>query len=294
MFEPLLLHLFLLYSSLSLVNLSMNYLKQLLAKIIFLDKVFLVLAVLLLETFSHMYFLYFKSQQIEGTEIEIKCLIPLHTMVLISLLSCSALEGIKKRIHEVHQRNYAKKRRAEIVGMPPSYITVETSYDCLTSDFQAENMELHNYSISRKVCETSSFYKSVLQNKRILYAFLLSSISIAKDDNLQELMKQNIFQKLTVMRKTNSKLTLPNCNYQMLKVNASSRENISELLAKNIKERWYVECAGRLQLIFTSSFMTIVLIVYNYDYMLFFINTVGKESDKQNNLHSNVSVSCIA
>ena len=81
MFEPLLLHLFLLYSSLSLVNLSMNYLKQLLVKIIFLDKVFLVLAVLLLETFSHIYFLYFKSQQIEGTEIEIKCLIPIHTMV---------------------------------------------------------------------------------------------------------------------------------------------------------------------------------------------------------------------
>ena len=56
-----------------------------------------------------------------------------------------------------------------------------------------------------------------------------------QDDNLQELMKQNIFQKLTVMRKTNSKLTLPNCNYQMLKVNAPSRANISELLAKNIK-----------------------------------------------------------
>jgi len=121
MFEPLLLHLFLLYSSISLINFSMNYLKQLLAKIIFLDKVFLVLAVLLLETFSHIYFLYFKSQQIQGNEIEIKCLIPLHTMVLISLLSCSALEGIKKRIHEVHQRIYAKKRRAEIIGMPPSY-----------------------------------------------------------------------------------------------------------------------------------------------------------------------------
>ena len=85
MFEPLLLHLFLLYSSLSLVNLSMNYLKQLLAKIIFLDKVFLVLSVLLLETFCHIYFLYFKSQQIQGNEIEIKCLIPLHTMVGIHL-----------------------------------------------------------------------------------------------------------------------------------------------------------------------------------------------------------------
>ena len=83
MFEPLLLHLFLLYSSLSLVNLSMNFLKQFLAKIIFLDKVSLVLAVLLLETFSHIYFLYFKSQQIEGNEIEMKCLIPLHTMVRI-------------------------------------------------------------------------------------------------------------------------------------------------------------------------------------------------------------------
>ena len=81
MFEPLLLHLFLLYSSISLINFSKNYLKKFLAKIIFLDKVFLVLAVLLLETLSHIYFLYFKSQQIEGTEIEIKCLIPIHTMV---------------------------------------------------------------------------------------------------------------------------------------------------------------------------------------------------------------------
>ena len=83
MFEPLLLHLFLLYSSISLINFSMNYLKQILAKIIFLDKVFLVLDVLLLETFSHIYFLYFKSQQIQGNEIEINCLIPLHTMVRI-------------------------------------------------------------------------------------------------------------------------------------------------------------------------------------------------------------------
>ena len=160
--------------------------------------------------------------------------------------------------------------------MPPSYITVETSYDCLPSHSKAENMELHNYSISRKVCETSSLYKSVLQviNKckiklqNNLYHvwncyFYLSeeknSLCIPsfqhqycqgalflnvdnsfwsiclQDDNLQELMKQNIFQKLTVMRKTNSKLTLPNCNYQMLKVNASSRANISELFAKNIK-----------------------------------------------------------
>ena len=82
MFEPLLLHLFLLYSSISLINISMNYLMQLLAKIIFLDKVFLVLAVLLLETFYHIYFLYFKSQQIQGNEIEMNP-IPLHTMVRI-------------------------------------------------------------------------------------------------------------------------------------------------------------------------------------------------------------------
>ena len=99
---------------------------------------------------------------------------------MISLLSCSALEGIKKRIHEVHQRNYAKKRRAEIIGMPPSYITVETSYDCLPSHSKAENMELHNYSISRKVCETSSLYKSVLQvvNNCKISKWSISSVKI--------------------------------------------------------------------------------------------------------------------
>ena len=96
----------------------------------------------------------------------------------------------------------------------------------------------------------------------------------------------------------------------MLKLHKSSLKQLSAFDAKSfegieyfniekfklikhllVSDMWYLEMAGRLQLLFTSSFMTIVLVSCYNDFFLFVIKEFDLDRGTPINHHCNVTVS---
>ena len=144
MFEPLLFHLFLLYSSLSLVDGLLKY-----ARSLALGKILFVSFLLFVETFSHVYF----CIKIPNTESFTNSLLPVHMMVrtvsadadhlvcLKVLLSCLAVRVLEKTMETLEERS-ERSDCPLYPGTPPHYIVVEYSW----SDLQQVDQSGQEYS----------------------------------------------------------------------------------------------------------------------------------------------------
>jgi len=126
MFEPLLFHLFFLYSSLSLIAGLVNY-----ARCLALGKIFLVCFFLLVETVCHLY-VFIQTSKTESSHTA-PSLLPLHMMVLLSSLGVSSLENVMKTVREKQE---AGSEASQPSGMPPSYIVVKSAW--ISEDDQLE------------------------------------------------------------------------------------------------------------------------------------------------------------
>jgi len=126
MFEPLLFHLFFLYSSLSLIDRLVKY-----ARCLALGKIFLVGFYLFVETVCHLY-VFIQTSETESSH-PVPSLLPLHLMVLLSSLGVSSLEHVVKTVRE---KDEGRSEACRPSGMPPSYIVVKSTW--LPSDPQAE------------------------------------------------------------------------------------------------------------------------------------------------------------
>jgi len=126
MFEPLLFHLFFLYSSLSLIAGLVNY-----ARCLALGKIFLVCFFLLVETVCHLY-VFIQTSKTENSHTA-PSLLPLHMMVLLSSLGVSSLENVMKTVREKQE---AGSEASQPSGMPPSYIVVKSAW--ISEDDQLE------------------------------------------------------------------------------------------------------------------------------------------------------------
>jgi len=249
------------------------------------DKFSIVLVSLFVETISHFYFI-FQSKSTESAGTYSSSLIPLHSLVLMSVLGSSAIEIVKSKLQEISHLNEMKNRNSEIRGMPPSYITVKTSYDMEPLDWKIDEIGRICKNISRNFCRTDHIYKSVLENKRFLGAIILNGNPIEKfGSEVVEFLCQENFQKHSVMNRnslTCSKLKISKHHqYQMVKRNETSEESFTEMLAMNYEGIWYVDFAGKLQLLLTSSFMTIVLITCYNDFFLILVNQFKEGTDRQ-------------
>lgn len=273
MFEPLLFHLFLLYPTIGIINFSLKTINHIFSFINFSDKHFLVVVILCVETFFHILHFFNKSETGKQTCLS---LIPLHSMVLMSVIVSSALGVVKKRIQEVNKQHKQKKGRLENVGMPPSYITVNSSFDEKPL-VDEERLSLMYSNVSRKSYKTTALYKSVFKEENLL-TFMISGPTI---DSISDLLNQDTFQKLSVIKKTNSKMKKRDSQYFTHKLNHTSNANCLEPLAKDYEGTWYLEFAGRLQLLLTTSAMTIILVVYNCDLFVVFINLIDTGTEKQ-------------
>ena len=81
----------------------------------------------------------------------------------MSVLGSNAIEVMKKRMQEISHLNEEKNRNSEIRGMPPSYITVKTSYDILPMNLETDEIGNIYKNISRNFCKTDHIYKSVIK-----------------------------------------------------------------------------------------------------------------------------------
>ena len=148
MFEPLLFHLFFLYSSLSLIAGLVNY-----ARCLALGKIFLVCFFLLVETVCHLY-VFIQTSKTASSHTA-PSLLPLHMMVrvmmvvvvvsslhhtghlclqvLLSSLGVSSLENVMKTLREKQE---AGSEASQPSGMPPSYIVVKSAW--ISEDDQLE------------------------------------------------------------------------------------------------------------------------------------------------------------
>ena len=79
MFEPLLLHLFLLYSSINIMSFIVKTLRKIFSLLFSIDKFSIVLISLFVETISHLYFILQSKSETVGTYSS--SLIPLHSLV---------------------------------------------------------------------------------------------------------------------------------------------------------------------------------------------------------------------
>jgi len=259
-----------------------------------IDKFSIVLISLFVETISHFYFILQSKSENVGTYSS--SLIPLHSLVLMSVLGSNAIEVMKKKMQEISHLNEEKNRNSEIRGMPPSYITVKTSYDILPMNLETDEIGNIYKNISRNFCKTDHIYKSVIKNKRFLGAIIFNGNSIEKfGSEVVEFLCQENFQKHSVMNRnslTCSKLKISKHHqYQMVKRNETSEESFTEMLAMNYEGIWYVDFAGKLQLLLTSSFMTIVLITCYNDFFLILVNQLKEGTQRRQNVcqYNNVS-----
>ena len=82
--------------------------------------------------------------------------------VLMSLLGSSAFGVVKKRFQEVNKKQKQKKINTEIIGMPPAYITVDSSYDDQPLVADEEKMLLIYSNVIRK-SHPRTLYKSMIK-----------------------------------------------------------------------------------------------------------------------------------
>ena len=85
----------------------------------------------------------------------------------MSVLGSNAIEVMKKKMQEISHLKEEKNRNSEIRGMPPSYITVKTSYDILPMDLETDEIGNIYKNISRNFCKTDHIYKSVIKVTKI-------------------------------------------------------------------------------------------------------------------------------
>jgi len=149
MFEPLLFHLFFLYSSLSLIDRSVKY-----ARFLAVGKIFLVCFYLFVETVCHLY-VFIQTSQTESSHTA-PSLLPLHIMVLLSSLGVSSLEKVIKTVREKQE---ASSETSQPSGMPPSYIVVKSTW--LSEESQSPHPQ-SDHSHSFKLIKTNQTSLEIL------------------------------------------------------------------------------------------------------------------------------------
>jgi len=273
MFEPLLFHLFLLYSAIRMINFSLTSFKMIISSNLLSNRHFFAVSILCFETFFHIIYFSYKSEDFNGIQKSVS-LIPLHSMVLMSVLGSSAFGVVKKRFQEINMKQKQKKLKTEIVGMPPSYITVDSSYDDYPLVANEEEMLLMYSNVNRKSYPSRTLYKSMLKDKQ-LTAMIVSGKDI---DSVGEFLNHDIFQKLSVIQNYKSKMK----NQKALKIcNEFSRDHCLDPLAKDNEGTWYLEFAGTLQLLLTGSAMSIILVAYHCDLYIVFINSIDMGAERK-------------
>jgi len=162
----------------------------------FFSRHFFAVFIICFETFFHIFYFSYKSEDFNGIQ-KSASLIPLHSMVLMSLLGSSAFGVVKKRFQEVNKKQKQKKINAEIVGMPPAYITVDSSYDDQPLVADEEKMLLIYSNVIRKSHPNRTLYKSMIEDKH-LTAMIVSGKHL---DSVEDFLNHDIFQKLSVIKK---------------------------------------------------------------------------------------------
>ena len=82
----------------------------------------------------------------------------------MSVIGSSAFGVVKKRFQEVNNKQKQKKINKDYVGMPPAYITVDSSFEDQPLAFDDEEKMLQIYSnVTRKSYTSMALYKSVLK-----------------------------------------------------------------------------------------------------------------------------------
>ena len=82
----------------------------------------------------------------------------------MSVICSSAIGVVKKRFQEVNQKQKQKKIKKDYVGMPPAYITVDSSFEDQPLAFCDEEKMLHICSnVTRKSYTSRALYKSMLK-----------------------------------------------------------------------------------------------------------------------------------
>ena len=91
----------------------------------------------------------------------------------MSVLGSSAIEIVKSKMQEISHLHEMKNRNSEIRGMPPSYITVKTSYDIVPLDWNIDEIGMIYKNISRNFCKTDHIYKSVLEVRKYFHHYII-------------------------------------------------------------------------------------------------------------------------
>ena len=138
----------------------------------FFNRYLFVVFILCFETFFHFFYFSKKSEDFIGKKTSLS-LIPLHSMVLMSVIGSSAFGVVKKRFQEVNNKQKQKKITRDFVGMPPAYITVDSSFDDQPTAFDDEEKMLHICrNVTRKFYTSRALYKSMLKvnHKQFLFS----------------------------------------------------------------------------------------------------------------------------
>ena len=147
----------------------------------------------------------------------------------MSVLGSSAFGVVKKRFQEINMKQKQKKLKTEIVGMPPSYITVDSSYDDYPLVANEEEMLLIYSNVIRKSYPSRTLYKSMLKDKQ-LTAMIVSGKDI---DSVGEFLNHDIFQKLSVIKNYKSKMKTQKALNEISICNEFSRDHCLDPLAKD-------------------------------------------------------------
>jgi len=153
MFEPVLFHLFFLYSSLSLIYGLVKY-----ARCLAVGKIFLVCFYLCVETVCHLY-VFIQTSKTQSSHTA-PSLLPLHIMVLLSSLGVTRLEEVMKTVKERHE---ASSEASPPSGMPPSYIVVKSTW--LSGEPQSPQTQPQlGHSPSFKVIKVKKFLSDIFKS----------------------------------------------------------------------------------------------------------------------------------
>lgn len=146
MFEPLLLHLFLLHASVDIVYSSLSYLKHLFTLFLFPNRTTLLMLYSFVESVSFFFCAYHPSQT-DAQNIfaqQLPGVMPLNSKVLWSILSSTIIEVLKKRwtLLNIICPNQENQENPDMMGMPPSYIVVDISWE--DPDDDSDHLEVIN------------------------------------------------------------------------------------------------------------------------------------------------------
>lgn len=259
-----------------MINFSLKTFKLIISSLLcsFSNRYLFVIIILSFETFFHLFYFINKSENFIGKKTSLS-LIPLHSMVLMSVIGSSAFGVVKKRFQEVNKKK--KQIKTEFVGMPPAYITVDSSFDDHPLVEDEEQLLIIYSNVTRKSYPSRALYKSLLKGKN-LKTMMISGTAI---DFLTDLINHDTFQKLSVIKNNNSKMKNQNALNEISNLDESSTEHCLDPLAKDNKGTWYLEFAGTLQFLLTGSFMTVILIANKCDLYIFLINSIDRGTGKQ-------------